>query len=204
MDEEGRMANETGAGRVPGYAGGGGTSRGEAAEDLGGERAHDAAGSGKARLAGVLDGVAERAHAQAEALEERGGLAGRAAQPAHRAAAAVASGAEYLRLHEWAEIRDDVEGRIRSRPLVAVGVAFGAGLLLARAATAGRGGAGRGRKRAGRHGRSRTLAPIRNALISGVTTVAAKRLQERVLGDGRGAATSDGRGTKGDRAGVRS
>jgi ElaB/YqjD/DUF883 family membrane-anchored ribosome-binding protein len=195
------MLSETGAGRFPGDADDGGTSRIEAAKEAVGERAHDAAESGKERVAGALEGVAARAHAQAEALEGRGGVAGRAAKPAHRAADAVESGAEYLRLHEWAEIRDDVEDRIRSRPLVAVAVAFGAGLLLARAA-AGKRGSGIVRGRPRRGGRSRALAPIRNALLSGVTTLVAKQLQERVLGGGDGAAASYGRpGTSG--AGVR-
>lgn len=93
---------------------------------------------------------------------------------ADKAADFVDSGAEYLRTHDWQEVRQDLERQIRSNPLAGVGVAFGAGFLLAHAFSNRRGRSNR---------RSQTLAPIRRALISGATALLARQLQQRVLAD---------------------
>lgn len=102
---------------------------------------------------------------------------------ADKAADFVESSAEYLGTRDWQEVRQDLERQIRSNPLASVGVAFGAGFLLAQAFgnRRGRGPYGESRGRPSR--RSQTLAPIRRALISGATALLARQLQERVLAD---------------------
>lgn len=101
----------------------------ELAEE-GKERAHDAAEHGRARFAGSIDRMSDRLEAKARSLEEQGGVSARAGEVVHRASDALESGAEYLRSHDLPMIRDDVIEQIRERPLVAVGVALGAGFLI--------------------------------------------------------------------------
>jgi ElaB/YqjD/DUF883 family membrane-anchored ribosome-binding protein len=65
-------------------------------------------------------------------MEQAGGVQQRAGHVAVRAGEALDSGAEYLRSHDPDEMRDDLERSIRERPLLSVGIAVGAGFLLAR------------------------------------------------------------------------
>ena len=51
---------------------------------------------------------------------------------AERARDVIDSGAEYLREHDIEEIREEIEGRVRERPLVSLAIAAFAGFLLAR------------------------------------------------------------------------
>jgi hypothetical protein len=162
------------------------------------DRANELADTGKARFAEALDNVADRAHRQADALTGRGGVAGRMAEPAHRAAHAVESSAEYLRTHEWQEMRQDLQRQIGARPLVSVALAFGAGLLLAQAfggeddrpRLRRRGGGRQGRSRQRSFMRSRAMAPVRKAVLTGVTSMLTSQIQRRI---GNGQQARDGR-----------
>jgi ElaB/YqjD/DUF883 family membrane-anchored ribosome-binding protein len=96
------------------------------------ERASHALDTGRNRIADQLDRVGDRIHERARDMEDSGGVQRRAGQVAHRAGDALDSSAEYLRSHDFDEMRGDFEHAIRERPLFSVGIALGAGFLLAR------------------------------------------------------------------------
>lgn len=96
------------------------------------ERAGEAADAGRDRIAGKLEELGGRLEERGREAQQRGGVQGRAGQAAVRAGGALDSSAEYLRSHDVDDMRDDLERQIRDRPLVSVGVALGAGFLLAR------------------------------------------------------------------------
>jgi ElaB/YqjD/DUF883 family membrane-anchored ribosome-binding protein len=103
----------------------------EAVEE-GRERAGEALESGKNRIAGQLETLGDRLEERARTMEDAGGVQRQAGRAAHRASEALDSSAEYLRTHDAHEMRDDLEQAIRERPLFSVGMAVGAGFLLAR------------------------------------------------------------------------
>jgi ElaB/YqjD/DUF883 family membrane-anchored ribosome-binding protein len=102
------------------------------AVDSGKERVGSAFESGKNRVAGQLESVGDRLEERGHQMEQRGGVQARAGQAALRASDALDSSADYLRTHDPAEMRDDLEHAIRERPLLSVGLAAGVGFLLAR------------------------------------------------------------------------
>jgi ElaB/YqjD/DUF883 family membrane-anchored ribosome-binding protein len=102
------------------------------AMDAGKERAGEAVETGKNRIAGQLETLGERLEERGHAMEDAGGVQGRAGQVALRASEGLNTSADYLRSHDPAEMRDDLETAIRDRPLFSVGIAVGAGFLLAR------------------------------------------------------------------------
>ena len=51
---------------------------------------------------------------------------------AERARDVIDSGAEYLREHDLEEIRAELEGRVRERPLMTLAIALAGGFLIAR------------------------------------------------------------------------
>jgi membrane protein len=106
--------------------------RGEEMLERGRERAHDAADTGRSRLAGKLEEYGDRLEERGRESEGRGGIQERAGRAAVRAGHALDDSAEYLRSHDVDEMRDDLERQIRERPLISVGIALGAGFLLAR------------------------------------------------------------------------
>jgi ElaB/YqjD/DUF883 family membrane-anchored ribosome-binding protein len=102
------------------------------AVDSGRERMNDAVDSGRNRLAGQLETIGDRLEERGRDMENAGGVQRRAGHVAVRASEALDSSADYLRSHDAGEMRDDLERAIRERPLFSVGMAVGAGFLLAR------------------------------------------------------------------------
>jgi ElaB/YqjD/DUF883 family membrane-anchored ribosome-binding protein len=102
------------------------------AVESGKERVGDAVDSGRGRLAGQLEHLGDRLEERGRGMEDAGGVQRRAGQVAVRASEALDSSADYLRTHDAGEMRDDLERAIRDRPLLSVGMAVGAGFLLAR------------------------------------------------------------------------
>lgn len=100
--------------------------------DEGRERLSGAVEAGRNRVAGQLERISDRLEERGRGMEEAGGVQQRASQVALRAGEALDSGAEYLRSHDPDAMRDDLERSIRERPLLSVGIAAGAGFLLAR------------------------------------------------------------------------
>jgi ElaB/YqjD/DUF883 family membrane-anchored ribosome-binding protein len=96
------------------------------------ERMGEAAQSGKNRFADKLQRVGDRIEERARHMEQSGGVQARASHMALRASETLDRGADYIRSHEVAEMRDDLENAIRLRPLLSIGIAIGAGFLLAR------------------------------------------------------------------------
>jgi ElaB/YqjD/DUF883 family membrane-anchored ribosome-binding protein len=95
-------------------------------------RVERALSSGRGRIADQLQRVGERIEERARHMEDAGGMQRRAGHAVQRASDALDSGADYIRSHEVNEMREDLEDAIRGRPLLSVGVALGAGFLLAR------------------------------------------------------------------------
>ena len=100
----------------------------EEGKERGGEAVH----GGKNRLADQIQRVGDRLQERARTMEETGGVQGRAGHVALRAGETIDRGADYIRSHEVDEMRDDLENAIRHRPLLSIGIAAGAGFLLAR------------------------------------------------------------------------
>jgi ElaB/YqjD/DUF883 family membrane-anchored ribosome-binding protein len=100
--------------------------------DEGKERVQSALDSGKNRVADQLERVGDRIEDRARTMEDAGGVQRRAGQVARRTSEALDNSADYLRTHDASEMRDDLEQAIRERPLMSVGMALGAGFLLAR------------------------------------------------------------------------
>lgn len=71
-------------------------------------------------------------HVQREPLPPTGSDDGWRHAAAERARDVIDSGAEYLREHDVEEIRAELEGRVRERPLISLAVAAAAGFLIAR------------------------------------------------------------------------
>jgi membrane protein len=109
-----------------------GKERAEHALEQGKERVETAARSGKNRIAGKLDEFGNTIEERGREMQERGGVQARAGNVAQRAGTALEDGAEYLREHEFNEMRDDLERQIRSRPIASVGIALAAGFFIAR------------------------------------------------------------------------
>ncbi|HEX7118755.1 MAG TPA: hypothetical protein VF212_08210 [Longimicrobiales bacterium] len=95
-------------------------------------RARSAMEGGKSRAADRIEQVGETMERRAETLETRGGMGGQVGRIMHRAGDALESGAQYLRTHEIATMRDDVSTQIREHPFMSVGVALGTGFVLGR------------------------------------------------------------------------
>jgi ElaB/YqjD/DUF883 family membrane-anchored ribosome-binding protein len=96
------------------------------------DRLGHAVDTGRNRIADQLERVGDQIEDRARAMEDAGGVQRRAGQVARRTSEALDSSADYLRNHDAAEMRDDLETAIRERPLLSVGMALGAGFLLAR------------------------------------------------------------------------
>ncbi|HSJ23440.1 MAG TPA: hypothetical protein VK929_02070 [Longimicrobiales bacterium] len=109
-----------------------GRERMHEALDTAGDRAGDAFETGRNRVAGQLETIGDRLEERARTMEDAGGVQRRAGQAARRASEALDGSAEYIRSHDAHEMRDDLERAIRERPLFSVGMAVGAGFLLAR------------------------------------------------------------------------
>ncbi|MEX1184271.1 MAG: hypothetical protein WEF86_13645 [Gemmatimonadota bacterium] len=88
--------------------------------------------AGRNRIADRLEQIGDRLDSRAQAMDQAGGVQRRAGQVAQRTSAILDSGADYIRAREPAEMRDDLEEAIRARPLLSVGMALGAGFLLAK------------------------------------------------------------------------
>jgi ElaB/YqjD/DUF883 family membrane-anchored ribosome-binding protein len=100
--------------------------------DEGRDRLSGAVDAGRNRVAGQLERIGDRLEERGRDMEQAGGVQQRAGQVALRAGEALDSSAQYLRSHEPNEMRDDLERSIRERPLLSIGIAAGAGFLLAR------------------------------------------------------------------------
>lgn len=109
-----------------------GKDRMSEAVESGKEKVAAAADSGRNRIAGQLESLGDRIEERARDMEDAGGVQRRAGHAALRASEALDSSAEYIRSHDTAEMRDDLERAIRDRPLVSVGLAIGAGFLIGR------------------------------------------------------------------------
>jgi ElaB/YqjD/DUF883 family membrane-anchored ribosome-binding protein len=96
------------------------------------ERVGETVHSSKNRLADQMARVGDRIEERARNLEQSGGVQGKAGHVALRASETLDRGADYIRNHEVDEMRDDLENAIRQRPLLSIGIAAGAGFLLAR------------------------------------------------------------------------
>jgi hypothetical protein len=86
----------------------------------------------RSRVAGGLDRASRKLDEQARNLEQRGSVAGRAAEVARTASGALGSSAEYVRNKDVDAIKEDLAGRIRENPLMSVGIALGAGFIISR------------------------------------------------------------------------
>jgi ElaB/YqjD/DUF883 family membrane-anchored ribosome-binding protein len=100
--------------------------------ESGRERAAEAVERGREQAAGTMDRIGETLHERAERMESQGGLRGRAASAAHRAADTAESGAEYVRTADASRVRSDLEQQIRDNPFLSMGIALGAGFVLGR------------------------------------------------------------------------
>jgi ElaB/YqjD/DUF883 family membrane-anchored ribosome-binding protein len=109
-----------------------GRERVQEAVEQGRERVGEAVDTGRSRLAGQIETLGDRLEERGRSMEDRGGVQRRAGHVAVRASEALDSSADYLRTHDVGEMRVDLERTIRERPLLSVGVAVGAGFLLAR------------------------------------------------------------------------
>jgi ElaB/YqjD/DUF883 family membrane-anchored ribosome-binding protein len=109
-----------------------GRERVNEALETGRERAGEAFETGRGRVAGQLENIGDRLEERVRNMEDAGGVQRRAGQAARRASEALDTSADYLRSHDAHEMRDDLERAIRERPLFSVGMAVGAGFLLAR------------------------------------------------------------------------
>jgi ElaB/YqjD/DUF883 family membrane-anchored ribosome-binding protein len=109
-----------------------GRERVQDALETGRDRAADAFDSGRTRVAGQLENFGDRLEERARTMEDAGGVQGRAGHAARRASEALDNSADYIRSHDAQEMRGDFERAIRERPLFSVGMAVGAGFLLAR------------------------------------------------------------------------
>jgi hypothetical protein len=86
----------------------------------------------RGRIADRMEGMRDRLESGARGLEGRGEHGTRAAGLLRRGSGAFDSGAQYLRRGEVEDIQKDLAQQIRRNPLIAVGVALGAGFLLGR------------------------------------------------------------------------
>jgi ElaB/YqjD/DUF883 family membrane-anchored ribosome-binding protein len=91
-----------------------------------------AADAGRNRVAEKLEQISDRLEERAFEMEESGGVQRHAGHVVLRAGDALDRSADYLRSHDHHDMRDDLEHSIRTRPLLSVGLAAGAGFLLAR------------------------------------------------------------------------
>ncbi|MGH7445193.1 MAG: hypothetical protein ACREKM_09965 [Longimicrobiales bacterium] len=104
----------------------------DTAPDVGVDRARSAADRGRARVADAFDAIGERIEDRGHVMRGRGGTRRTAGKAAIRAGHAFEAGAEYLREHDVAEMKHEVETRVRQRPLASLAIAALAGFLLAR------------------------------------------------------------------------
>jgi ElaB/YqjD/DUF883 family membrane-anchored ribosome-binding protein len=102
------------------------------AADAASGRADDMMSTGRNRIAGQIESLGDRLEERGHALEDAGGVQRRAGQAVVRASEGLNNSADYRRTHDVSEMRDDLEYAIRERPLFSVGLALGAGFLLAR------------------------------------------------------------------------
>lgn len=87
---------------------------------------------GRQRIADRLDRAGRRLRRQGGTLEQKGGMKSKAGQAAERAGELAERGASYLRTRDTAEMRSDLEVRVRDRPLASMAVALAAGYLVGR------------------------------------------------------------------------
>jgi hypothetical protein len=83
-------------------------------------------------VADAFDTIGERIEDRGRRMRRRSGARGRAGRVAIAAGRALESGADYLRDHEVDEIREELEARVRERPLASLAFAAVGGFLLAR------------------------------------------------------------------------
>ncbi len=95
-------------------------------------RASGMADRGRTRMADAFDNIGVRIEDRGRRMRRRGGARGRAGRAAIAAGHAFEAGADYLREHEWDEIREEVEARVRERPLASLALAAAGGFVLAR------------------------------------------------------------------------
>lgn len=95
-------------------------------------RTHAFADRGRVRVADAFDNIGERIEDRGRRMRRRGGARGRAGRAAIAAGHALEAGAGYLRNHEVDEIREELEARVRERPLASLAFAAVGGFLLAR------------------------------------------------------------------------
>ncbi len=113
------------------------------------EELEEALGRGKQRLADAIENTATR-------IDDR-----------------LYGSAEYLRSTEIGAMRDDFVAAIRKRPLLSVGVALGAGYLIAKALNVG---SGRGKR--GRAVSSRIKRQIGKAVVGSLAAAVAARVRQ--------------------------
>ncbi len=158
--------------------------------------------SGKERVAGRLDSIGERIEERGRTLEEQGGMKGKVGHAVHRAGDALEQGADYVRTSDFQTIRTGLQNQIKNRPLLSVGIALGTGFSLGRMFGGGedheelepserferrrymeRG--FRGEKYNGMGLMEQVRGPIGRAVVGGVTALAARRLRQRIAGQGQ-------------------
>ncbi|HEX7051031.1 MAG TPA: hypothetical protein VF188_12560 [Longimicrobiales bacterium] len=175
----------------------------ERAEEMGGrmkERAGEFIETRKSRMAGRIDRVGERLERKARSMSRKGGLNRPASRILHKAGDTLEDGAEYLRTHDLRAMGSDISGGIRRHPMLSVGAAFGAGLLVGRAMGGGeeREEEEREKEKEPRHvERPHEHGPLRSALtyrakqqlghalVGAVGAMMARRVRERVAGEYR-------------------
>jgi ElaB/YqjD/DUF883 family membrane-anchored ribosome-binding protein len=109
----------------------------EASDFLGkaGDRARDAANSGKGYATGALDELVAMVEDLAKTLDDKAGA--QYGDYARRAASAVGGVAETLKNKDVDELVEDARDFVRTRPAVAIGAAAAVGFVLTRLVKAG-------------------------------------------------------------------
>jgi len=96
---------------------------------------HKAKGGSERVRSGVanrIDSATDRIDQRARQMEMEGGIKRQAGRAMHKASETLESGADYVRSHGIASMRDDLTNQIRSHPYLSVGAALGTGFLLGR------------------------------------------------------------------------
>lgn len=94
--------------------------------------AHGAAVSARRAASRKLDDAAHGVRRVADQAAYKYHVLERARPLGENAAAGLETAAQYVRTHEPAKMRDDLETRIRRRPLTAMAIAFVAGYMVRR------------------------------------------------------------------------
>lgn len=88
------------------------------------------AGGVRGKAGGGMDKAAETLRRKAWEAEAKGGAAAKAAGAAHRVADELDDAADYVRTHEFGEMKTDLEATVRASPIRSLLVAAAVGFIV--------------------------------------------------------------------------